>query len=445
MKNVFISFSSKQTEEAERICDMLEKTGISCYISTRDLVPGEEYASQLISQIDDANVVVLLLSKDSNESPHVLREIEYAVSHHTPILVYALEEVNLSKSMEYFLMTHQWITGKGELDQKLVKSIFHIIDKNREVPEVISEPKPSAKPANSVNKLTVGLGIALAVGLIFILILSIILIIGLKNKNTPPSPISTKQEVKTEPNEYRLGDTITFGNYYNEPIEWRVLKINDDNTLILVSKDILTIKAFDAAEGGHYNTYDNTDYWLYENHEISDPDLQILVRGNNNWGQSNIRTWLNSTKEIVNYPDQAPTRNAVGNNFYDSEPGFLNAFSEEEIDALVTINHSGSEDKVFLLSSDELEWFKEADIQIYAKPTESCKKHDESLADYESYSSTYHTETYYWWLRDSHSNKANEVNIVLPDSEDETLDVTSVGLSSNGVRPAICVDISKLQ
>ena len=97
MKNVFLSFSSKQTNEAERICNYLESHGLSCFFSTRDLIPGEEYAAQLLDRIDEASVLVLLLSASSNESPHVLREVEYAVSHNTPILVYSLEPVTLSK------------------------------------------------------------------------------------------------------------------------------------------------------------------------------------------------------------------------------------------------------------------------------------------------------------------------------------------------------------
>lgn len=48
MKDVFISFSSVQTPEAQRICQYLEAQGLSCFISTRNLVSGEEYAAQLI-------------------------------------------------------------------------------------------------------------------------------------------------------------------------------------------------------------------------------------------------------------------------------------------------------------------------------------------------------------------------------------------------------------
>lgn len=58
--------------------------------------------------------MVLLLSKEANDSPHVLREVERAVSKNIPIIIYKLEEVTLSKSLEYFIMMHQWIdTERG--------------------------------------------------------------------------------------------------------------------------------------------------------------------------------------------------------------------------------------------------------------------------------------------------------------------------------------------
>ncbi|MDD6157750.1 MAG: toll/interleukin-1 receptor domain-containing protein [Lachnospiraceae bacterium] len=133
-ENVFISFSSKETAEAIHVCELLEQNHISCFISTRDLVPGREYAEQLVQNIDEVKAVVLLLSNNSNNSPHVLREIEYAVSHKVPILVHALEEVSLSKSMEYYLMTHQWITNTADRDQKLVEGIRQIISKNNALP-----------------------------------------------------------------------------------------------------------------------------------------------------------------------------------------------------------------------------------------------------------------------------------------------------------------------
>lgn len=123
---VFISFSSKEQDRAEEVCKFLETNGISCFISSRDLIPGEEYARQLVDNMDSADAVVLVMSKAANESPHVLREIEHAVSHRITILVYPIEEVVLSKSMEYFLMAHQWIRGESSQNDLLLEGLRHL-------------------------------------------------------------------------------------------------------------------------------------------------------------------------------------------------------------------------------------------------------------------------------------------------------------------------------
>ncbi len=72
----------------------------------------------------------------------------------------------------------------------------------------------------------------------------------------------------------QTGDTVLFGSYNGEEISWRVLRISDDGSkAVLVAADILTMKAFDAAEGGRYNRYDEVDYWGQET--VADTDLEL--------------------------------------------------------------------------------------------------------------------------------------------------------------------------
>lgn len=115
--HIFLSHSSKDAEEARRVCELLEQNDIPCFIAPRDIRLGKEYAEEIVDGIDQAAAVILLLSEEANKSPHVLREVERAVSRSIPILVYKLEEVTLSKSMEYFLMTHQWMNAQSSIDE----------------------------------------------------------------------------------------------------------------------------------------------------------------------------------------------------------------------------------------------------------------------------------------------------------------------------------------
>ena len=97
---IFLSHSSTDSKLAEEICSGLEKEGFGCFITPRDIRSGCEYADELVNGIDSCDIMLLLLSKLANESPHVLREVERAVSKNKAIIVYKLEEVALSKSME---------------------------------------------------------------------------------------------------------------------------------------------------------------------------------------------------------------------------------------------------------------------------------------------------------------------------------------------------------
>lgn len=480
MKDVFISFSSKQTEEAERICNMLESHGLSCFISTRDLTPGEEYAAQLVQNLDQVSVVVLLLSAASNDSPHVLREVEYAVSHHIPILVYKLEEVTLSKSMEYFLMTHQWITDGAQKDDMLVNGIRHLLASKDGKAYPGHSGQPSTVETPKTNSVMKSNPFRKHYPIIMILLLSVVVLLllviifhkpGSDSKNTLPTTAGTSQEasseVLTEASDetavispaYAVGDTVSFGTYLGTPIEWRILRIEDQDTLLLVSKYILSFKSYDAAEGGTYNEYEGVDYWSYENHIIDDDSLNVLVRGNNDWSISNLRTWLNSDKEVVNYPDQAPTRQAVGHNFYNDEPGFLFHFSETERQALLendisspanSLSNNASDgkvmtkDKVFLLSVDELQWFEEAGIPFYAEPTQQCIEQNQEAEYYQSYTATYQTKDYYWWLRDAKKGDISSVSIAGTPVEEENCSDARVGVAVYGVRPAIRIQAEAL-
>jgi hypothetical protein len=76
----------------------------------------------------------------------------------------------------------------------------------------------------------------------------------------------------------QIGEYIQMGEYYDEPILWRCVDI-DENGPLMLSDRILSIKPYDAAGRQHLNDYDN----------------RRLNYGSNLWETSNMRSWLNST------------------------------------------------------------------------------------------------------------------------------------------------------
>lgn len=107
--DVFISYSSIDKAAADAMCATLESKNIRCWIAPRDVLPGTEYAQAIIDGISESRMLILLLSSHSNTSPQVMREVERAVSKGITILPFRIEDVTLSKSMEYFVSSQHWL------------------------------------------------------------------------------------------------------------------------------------------------------------------------------------------------------------------------------------------------------------------------------------------------------------------------------------------------
>ncbi len=264
-----------------------------------------------------------------------------------------------------------------------------------------------------------------------------------------------RAEESIVPATMEVGDTITFGTYNNEEIEWRVLKLSEDGKeAVLISKNILCMKAYDAAESGRYSYDKEGNNYLKGSAADIDQQLQVQVRGNNDWSLSNIRTWLNSSDEVVKYGDQAPISTAMseGHNGYHNEPGFLYGFKDEEIEVIKEVENvtsgnklSGQDtvvtkDKVYLLSLDELKWFEEAGISLLAEPTQAAIA-DDGTEWYWYDMEIFFLKTYYWWLREPVKGASGKCYIVGTGREEENIYKKDVAMEGFGIRPVITVYI----
>lgn len=483
---IFLSHSSKDADVALRICEQLEKNGTKCFIAPRDIRPGKEYAEEIINGIDESAAVVLLMSEAANRSPHVLREVEHAVSGGTPILVYKLEDVVLSKSMEYFLMTHQWVSSKPQEDYAdIVAFARDLAEREKESGRSAETDGGTDQSAKGRNPAASGMnqamdpkkadsgasgpdgssgsgrqngtsgkkaGIFAAAAVAVLAIVFIVLFVLRK----PGAGGSEAEGAGAVPVSVQVGDTVRFGSYLDEDIEWRVLRLSEDQTqAVLVTSHIVTMKAYDAAESGRFNYDGDTDYWSSgETQADTDMALQVRVRGNSDWSLSNLRTWLNADTEVVNYTGQAPAASAMAEkkNGYQNEAGFLHGFTQEERDAIVetqivTNGNALSEsetvttyDRVWLLSAEELAWFDEAGISKLASPTDAAVEQDQSfwyIVDYDAYGVEYLS----WWLREPVAEAGSLCYLVDNGYRDNVVRQENAGLEGFGVRPALTVDL----
>ncbi len=456
---IFISHSSRDAAVATEICKLLEQNGTECFIAPRNIRSGREYAEEIVNGIDSSKAMILLMSNAANASPHVLREVERAVSRNIPVLVYKLEDVVLSKSLEYFLMTHQWMNeeNKGEYSE-ILKVVRELEEAGQDGNADTADTRREAKPLKRLKLVCAAAGIVVfAVAVCVCLKLTGISDTGRHDRG---------QEVSAaEQYGIKVGDTLTFGSYNDEPIQWRVLRLerasDGTQTAVLVSRHILTMKAFDAAESGKYNYDETRDYIGRDSEADTDLQLQAYVRGDSSWRDSNIRAWLNAETEIVSYTGQEPLASAMSErqNGYQNEPGFLYNFTEKEREMLVerecitpgnglAEGNVSTYDKVFLLSMEELAWFDEAGISKLAVPTEAALEQDTSQW-YEVSVSECGLKEYCWWLRTpvaGYSSKAYLVENGYGIENEEisnNLRKANVGLEGFGIRPAVVIDLER--
>jgi hypothetical protein len=106
---VFISYSNPEKIVAYDLCSYLETNGIRCWIAPRDVTPGTSFPASIIDAIDASKALVLIFSKSSNNSPHVVRELTRAVTKNVVILPFRIEDTPLSKNMEYLINLPHWM------------------------------------------------------------------------------------------------------------------------------------------------------------------------------------------------------------------------------------------------------------------------------------------------------------------------------------------------
>ncbi|MEI8371840.1 MAG: TIR domain-containing protein [Planctomycetota bacterium] len=107
--DVFLSYSSKDKTVADAMCAVLESAGIRCWVAPRDIPASGNWGEAIINGINASRVMVLIFSQHSNSSQQVIREVERAVSKGIPVLPFRIEDVPLSKPMEYQISTVHWL------------------------------------------------------------------------------------------------------------------------------------------------------------------------------------------------------------------------------------------------------------------------------------------------------------------------------------------------
>ena len=240
----------------------------------------------------------------------------------------------------------------------------------------------------------------------------------------------------------KIKDTTT--KYYNQPIIWQIAAKNHSgypaNSVTLIAEKILTLKCFDGKEP-------------------SNSDSNRKSYCNNRYIYANMRRWLNSQAAAGAWyaaqhsADTPPNSTNASTNPYDTQAGFLNGFSSQFINALLTTtlkvarntvtDGRGSEtltDKIFLASNTEVGLANEnsivegAKLALFSDNASRLAKPTAQAVSNSIYtnSSLNVNSPWYWWLRTP--NASSSYNARRVDSAG-TLSYGSAHYGYYGVRP----------
>ena len=157
-KKVFISCSSKDAKIASSICHALEGRGHSCWISSRDVTPGENYQGAIVRAISDAGAMVMVFSTNANNSEEIKKELALASQSNLIVIPVRAEDVLPSEDFRYELATRQWIDLFDDWEQSvetLGRKIDGVIPRAVEpwmcaMEMMEAQPKPTPSPFTPV-------------------------------------------------------------------------------------------------------------------------------------------------------------------------------------------------------------------------------------------------------------------------------------------------------
>jgi hypothetical protein len=146
---IFISYSSKDKKSAEAICAAIENRGFRCWISSRDVGPGQNFQTQIVSAIRAAQVMVLVFSDNANNSEEIKKEIVLAGQSRLVVIPLRVEDVTPGDAFAYEFATRQWIDVFGDWENAIQRLI-------QQIEMVVTSDPPPARPATAEEEKPIG-------------------------------------------------------------------------------------------------------------------------------------------------------------------------------------------------------------------------------------------------------------------------------------------------
>ena len=175
--DVFISYSRKDSEVANRIFDTLSSAGISCFIDLDGISGGADFPTVLANAIMESKLMLLVASKNFYASEYAMKEVTFAVNNKGShfILPVIIEKSELPKNLEFILSNINWreLSRSYRIERELLADVKDKLANPHAGETLVEQNKQKTK---IINRLIIG-------SLSFIMLLLMVLIIPAQIEN----------------------------------------------------------------------------------------------------------------------------------------------------------------------------------------------------------------------------------------------------------------------
>lgn len=160
-RDIFISYSRKDTAIADRICQAFDKAGITYFIDRQGIAGGMEFPKVLAEAILNCKIFLYLGSENSYGSKFTNSEVTYAFNkkQKEQILPYIIDNSSLPTELEFvFSCINIRNIKEHPIETILIQDILQILGKH-------TEKKTTKKPRNKKNLLLGLMAGCIAIGI----------------------------------------------------------------------------------------------------------------------------------------------------------------------------------------------------------------------------------------------------------------------------------------
>jgi tetratricopeptide (TPR) repeat protein len=166
-RRVFVSYATADRKQALAVCKAIERRGVKCWISSRDVAPGQNYQEAIVRSLRDAAAMVLIFSRAANTSNEIKKELSLASRFQVPVMALRIEDVEPSDAFAYELSTRQWIDASEGWEQSIHSLVSEITQVSDAEPVVATAAISTSRGRFSIRH---PLAIAAGAGLLLLLV-----------------------------------------------------------------------------------------------------------------------------------------------------------------------------------------------------------------------------------------------------------------------------------